>query len=111
MENMNEKMFQTYNGDTYYRRENGTWFVENDNKRLMVGWKCIGSIDFSNIPREYIEDPELIVEEKEEQLQDGPPIDFVPYFKMGHHPLTIKKGRNEYIFDIGAAIIDVYRWI
>ena len=108
---MNEKMFQTYNRDTYYRRENGTWFVEKNNKKSLVGWKCIGSINLSCTPQEYVEKLQLLIDEEEEELQNRLPSDFIPYFKMGNHPLTVKKGRNGSIMEVGASIIEVYRWI
>ena len=104
-------MFQTYKRDIYYRREDGTWFVENDNRRLMVGWKCIGSINITNILEDSFGDSQLLGEKIGEQLQIGAPEGFILGFKTGNHPLVIKEDANGYKIHMGMAIREVYKWI
>ena len=104
-------MFQTDNRDIYYKREDDTWFVKSNRKKFFVGWRCIGSINLSYMLKEYPEDPKLIFRETCEQLQTGPPKDFIPYFKVGNYPLTIKDTSKLYSFNLGSAIIEVYTWI
>ena len=108
---MDEKMFQTRNNYVYYKRDDDTWFVKYHHRKLLAGWRCIGSIDLSEAPEEYLEDPELFVYDTCAQLENGPPENFTPYFKVGNHPLTIKEKLGRYGVNLGTAIIEVYKWI
>lgn len=104
-------MFQTYSKHVYYKCEDDTWFARKNHGKLFAGWRCIGSIDLSNMLEEDSKNSDLLAQKTCEQLQKGPPKDFIPYFKLGNHSLIIKNTSKQYLFSLGTAITEVYNWL
>ena len=103
-----KKMFKTYGDAVYYKFEDDSWYIRNDDDILQYGWKCIGSIKISKGPPSVYDFTEDVIECVGRQLKRGPPIGFTPGFDIGNHPLSIKETDDRYYFYLGYEIAKVY---